>query len=71
MADNLHHLGGCISDPNPGAVAGATIPMPAFAFVVKLQARLSVACDLVRFYNTVGHDLTAETCIGHMLPRTL
>ena len=61
LADNLCHPVGCIPDPNPAAVAGATIPMPAFVFGTKLQARLSVACDLVRFYNTVGHDLTAAT----------
>ena len=59
FADNLCHPGRCIPDPNPAAVAGVTIPMPAFIFGAKLQARLSVACDLVRFYNTVGHELTA------------
>ena len=59
LADNLCHLGRCIPDPNPVTVAGATIPMPAFVFGAKLQARLSVACNLVRFYNTVGCDLTA------------
>ena len=59
LADNLHHLSGCIPDPNPAAVAGATIPTPAFIFRAKSQARLSVGCDLVRFYNTVGCDLTA------------
>ena len=37
----------------------ATIPMPAFIFGAKSQARISVACNLVRFYNTVGCDLTA------------
>ena len=67
LVDNLHHPGGCIPDPNPVAVAGVTIPMPAFVFRAKLQARLSVACNLVRFYNTVGHDLTAAnmhwTCV--------
>ena len=59
LADNLCCPGGCIPDPNPAAVPGATIPMPAFVFGAKSQARLSVACDLVRFYDTVGHDLTA------------
>ena len=29
LADNLCHPGGCIPDPNPEAVAGVTIPMPA------------------------------------------
>ena len=57
LVDNVCHPGGCIPDPNPAAVAGETIAMPAFVFGA---ARLSVACDLVRFYNTVGHDLTAE-----------
>ena len=33
--------------------------MPASVFGAKLQARLSVACNLVRFYNTVECDLTA------------
>ena len=59
LADSLCHPGGCIPDPNPAAVAGVTIPMPAFVFRAKSQARLSVACDLVRLYNTVGHDLAA------------
>ena len=67
LADNLHHPGGCIPDPNPVAVAGATIPMPAFEFGAKLQAGLSVACNLVRFYNTVGCDLTAANmCWTHV-----
>ena len=48
LVDNLHHPGGCIPDPNPAAVAGATIPMPAFVFRAKLQARLSVACQVLQ-----------------------
>ena len=59
LADNHCCPGGCIPDPNPAVVPGATIPTPACVFGAKLQARLSVACDLVRFYNTLGHDLTA------------
>ena len=58
LADNLRKPGGWIADPNPAAVAGATIPTPAFAFAAKSQKWLGVACDLVRYYNTVGHDLT-------------
>ena len=69
LADNLHCPGGCIPDPNPAAVAGATIPTPAFVFRAMSQARLSVACDLVRFYNTVGHDLTAANMHWTLLPR--
>ena len=33
--------------------------MPAFTYGAKSQKRLTVACDLVRFYKTVGRDLTA------------
>ena len=35
------------------------IPAPAFIFGTKSQARLSVACDLVRYCETTGRDLTA------------
>ena len=67
LADNLHCLGGCIPDPNPAAVAGATIPMTAFIFGAKSQARLSVACNLVRLNNTARHDLTAANiCWMHV-----
>ena len=33
--------------------------MPAFTYEAKSQKGLTVACDLVRFYQTVGRDLTA------------
>ena len=33
--------------------------MPAFAYEAKSQKRLTVACDLIRYYQTVGRDLTA------------
>ena len=33
--------------------------MPAFTYGAKSQKRLTVACDLIRFYQTVGRDLTA------------
>ena len=33
--------------------------MPAFTYGAKSQKRLTVACDLVRYYQTVGRDLTA------------
>ena len=59
LADNLRKPGGRIPDPNPNAALGATIPMPAFTYGAKSQKRLTVACDLVRFYQTVGRDLTA------------
>ena len=59
LADNLRKPGGRIPDPNPNAAPEATIPMPAFTYGAKSQKRLTVACDLVRFYQTVGRDLTA------------
>ena len=59
LADNLRKPGGRIPDPNPNAAPGATIPTPAFIYGAKSQKRLTVACDLVRFYQTVGRDLTA------------
>ena len=59
LADNLRRPGGCVPDPNLGAPAGATIPTPPFVLGAKSQKRIAIACDLVRFYATVGHDLTA------------
>ena len=59
LADNLRRPGGRVADPNPNADPGATIPTPSFVFGAKSQKRLSVACDLVRYYQTVGRDLTA------------
>ena len=58
LADNLRKPGGRIPDPDPNAASGATIPMPAFTYGAKSKKRLTVACDLVRFYQTVGRDLT-------------
>ena len=59
LADNLRKPGGRIADPDPNAPAGATIPTPAFTYGAKTQKRLTVACDLIRYYQTVGRDLTA------------
>ena len=59
LADNLRHPGGCIPDPNPAAQAGSTIPTPPFIFGAKSQRRIAVACDLVKYYRTVGRDLTS------------
>ena len=59
LADNLRKPGGRIPDPDPNAVEGATIPTPAFTYGAKSQKRLTVACDLIRYYQTVGRDLTA------------
>jgi hypothetical protein len=59
LADNLRHPGGRIPDLNPAAAAGVTIPTPPFVFGVKSQKQLAVACDLVRYYNTIGRPLSA------------
>ena len=59
LADNLRKPGGRIADPDPNAPARATIPTPAFTYGAKSQKMLTVACDLIRYYQTVGRDLTA------------
>ena len=59
LAENLRKPGGRIADPDPNAPVGATNPMPAFTYGAKSQKRLTVACDLIRFYQTAGTDLTA------------
>ena len=59
LVDNLRKPGGRVPDPDPNASLGSTIPTPAFKYGAKSQKRLTVACDLVRFYQTVGRDLTA------------
>ena len=38
---------GRVPNPNPGAAAGETIPMPAFVFGAKSQKRLGIACEFV------------------------
>ena len=66
VADNLRRPGGRVLDPNPGAAKGATIPTPPFIFGAKSQKRLLVACDIVRYYDTVGRELTAANMHGLM-----
>ena len=51
LADNLRKPGGRVTDPDPNAVEGATIPTPAFTYGAKSQKRLTVACDLIRYYH--------------------
>ena len=54
LAENLGKPGGQV--PN---AAGQMVPTPVFVFGVKSQKRLGVACNIVKFYNTVGRPLTA------------
>ena len=58
VAENLRRPAGRVPDPTPGAPQGATIPTPSFVFGAKSHKRLLVACDLVKYYNTTGRDLT-------------
>ena len=55
LADNLRRPGGRVVDPND---ATATIPTPSFVFGARSQKRLLVACDLVRYYEATGRELT-------------
>ena len=59
IANNLRRPGGRILDPTPGAPAGTMISTPPFVFGAKSQARLEIACHLLRFYETIGRPLTA------------
>ena len=74
MVKNLRHPPGTVAQPGaqqqaaPAAAAAAVaapaqapmhIPTPAFVFGAISQERLKVSCALVKFYNTVGRDLTA------------
>ena len=59
ITDNFRRPGGRVPDPDPNAAAGATIPTPAFVFGAKSQLRLKAACDIARYYETTGRDLSA------------
>jgi hypothetical protein len=59
VADNLRRPGGRVPDTDPGAAAGATILTPSFVFGAKSQMWLLAACDLSRYYGTVGREITA------------
>ena len=58
VADNLRNPGGRVPNPDPGAPAGSTIARPPFVFGAKSQKRLLEACDIIRFYETIGRPLT-------------
>ena len=50
----------------PWAAVGAMISTPSFVFGAKFQKRIVMACDLVHYYNTVGHDPTAANLQWNM-----
>ena len=64
LADHLRIPRGRIPDPNPNVAEGATIPTPAFTYGAMSQKTLAVACNLMRYYQTVRRDLTASTSNG-------
>ena len=59
IASIIRRPGGMINYLTPRAAQGSTIPTPPFRFGAKSQSRLEVACDLVRFYETISKTLTA------------
>lgn len=60
IAANLKSPGDRIPNPDPGAAPGSTIPRPPYPFGAKSQKRLLAACELVRFYTTIGRELTSQ-----------
>ena len=70
LANNLHHPGGCIPDPNPVAVAGATIPMPAFHSGPSCKQDCQWHASLSGSTTLLGVTSQQQTCVGHMLART-
>jgi len=56
IATNLKKPGDRIPNPDPGA--GGTIPRPPYTFGAKSQKRLLAASEIVRFYKTIGRELT-------------
>ena len=59
ITDNLRRPGGRVPDPNHNATAGATIPTPAFVFGAKRQLRLKAACNIFRYYEMTGRNLSS------------
>ena len=60
ISENLRRPGGRVPDTTPGAAVGATVPASPFVFGAKSQIRLAAACDLVRYYQMVGRELTVN-----------
>ena len=63
VALNLSRPSLRIPDPTAGqqggAAVNATIPCPPFPFSAKSQARLVVATEVLKFYDTIGRTFTA------------
>ena len=63
VADNLRKPPGRIQDPNQPNNPQATIPTPGFVFGAKSHKRLLAACELLRYYNTVGRTVTSTNIV--------
>ena len=65
ITNNLRGPGGRVPEPNyvppnPMPVLSPvvlTVPTPPFIFGAKIQKRLQVACEIVRFFDTIGQPL--------------
>ena len=58
ISNILRHPRGQASGTNPGVISGVTIQTILLAFGVKSQICVLAACDLVRYYEAVGQELT-------------
>jgi hypothetical protein len=67
VAENLRRPGGRVLSPDPGAAEGAMIPTSPFVFGAKLQMRLLAACDLVRYYETIGRKIITNNICWDMV----
>ena len=59
ISNNLRRPGGRIPNPYPNAAPGDMIPTPPFSFGAKSQMRLKAATMILRYYETVGREITA------------
>ena len=60
VAESLRKPGDRIPNPDPNAAPGATIPRPPYTFGAKSHKRLLSACDIVRYYETVGRPTSSQ-----------
>ena len=63
--DNLRFPVGRVPGPNPGAMRISTVPTPPLVFGAKSQMRLLTACDLMRYYDTVGRYYKTSSIRWH------
>ena len=60
VVDSLAHPRDRIPNPDPNAPPGSTIARPSYTFGAKSQKRLRIACNLVKFYDTIGRNISAS-----------